>query len=221
MLALTQKVFPVLRIIYIFFSLFLNFLNFFFETQPWQPRRKPNKENSLNPASILQPLIFSHQTREVIKQSRRGSGQRGEDGVWENTTRRIQVSWQCRHFHGRLHLGCSGSHAALAAHNTQRTGLNFQMTKKNSGGGERNLTLWKRHLYFNLQLIEEIALLHWERKKKKLWIARLSHHLTLFTLNGARGFEIPQHYLVFFQFRTSAVVILSMYKSRLQTVSAV
>lgn len=43
------------------------------------------------------------------------------------------------------------------------------MTKKNSGGGggERNLTLWKRHLYFNLQVIEEIALLHWEREKKK------------------------------------------------------
>lgn len=55
----------------------------------------------------------------------------------------------------------------------------------------------------------------------KLWKARLSHHLTLFTLNRALGLEIPQHYLVFFHFRASAVVILSKYKSRLQTVSAV
>lgn len=50
---------------------------------------------------------------------------------------------------------------------------------------------------------------------------RLSHHLTLFTLSRALGLEIPQHYLVFFHFRTLAVVILSKYKSRLQTVSAV
>lgn len=149
-----------------YFHFFLILLSSFWNAGLGSLGKKPNKENSLNPASILQPLIFSHQTREVIKQSRRGSGQRGEDGVWENTARRIQVSWQCRHFHGRLHLSCSGSHAALAAYNTQRTGLNFQMTKKNSGG--RNLTLWKRHLYFNLQLIEEIALLHWERKKKKV-----------------------------------------------------
>lgn len=52
----------------------------------------------------------------------------------------------------RLHLGGSGSHAALAAHNTQRAGLNFQMTNQNPAGGGVGL--------FNLQLIEEIALLH-------------------------------------------------------------
>lgn len=144
------------------------------------------------------------------------------DGVWENTARRIQVSRQCRHFHGRLHLSCSGSHAALTAHNTQRTGLNFQMTKKKSG--RRGVEIWLFESAICISIyswLKRLPRCIGRGKKKIFWIARLSHHLTLFTLNGAGGFQIPQNYLVFSQFRTSAVVILSKYKSRLQTVSAV